>query len=86
MCQGGLTVFADRRDKPTVYSRLFHFLNQIAEKNLPLSRWGVYFGPPPDKGSLRSEFGIDSENVVAIPGTEGVNEDALVAFLRSLSR
>jgi hypothetical protein len=86
VCQGGLTVFADRRDKPTVYSRLFHFLNQIAEKNLPLSRWGVYFGPPPDKGSLRSEFGIDSEDVVAIPGTEGVNEDALVAFLRSLSR
>ncbi len=86
VCQGGLTVFADRRDKPTVYSRLFHFLNQIAEKNLPLSHWGVYFGPPPDKGSLRSEFGIDSEDVVAIAGTEGVNEDALVAFLRSLSR
>ena len=77
-------MYADRRDQSTVGSRLIRFINQVAEGNLPLSRWGVYFGPPPDKRDVVSEFGIDSEDVIYIPGMHGLNEAALVEFLQSL--
>jgi hypothetical protein len=84
VCKGGLTVFDDRRDHPIVHNRLVFFLNQVAEQQLRLSRWGVYFGPPEDKGTVVSDFGIDSEDVVGIPGTDCLNEPELLQFLRSL--
>ena len=83
-CRAGITMYADRRDQSTVGSRLIRFINQVAEGNLPLSRWCVYFGPPPDKFDVVSEFGIDSEDVIYIPGMHGLNEAALVEFLQSL--
>ena len=83
-CSAGITMYADRRDQRTVGSRLIRFINQVAEGNLPLLRWGVYFGPPPDKFDVVSEFGIDSEDVMYIPGMHGLNEAALVEFLQSL--
>jgi hypothetical protein len=83
-CRAGITMYADRRDQRTVRSRLVRFINQVAEGNLPLLRWGVYFGPPPDKSDVASEFGIDSEDVIYIPGMHGLNEAALVEFLQRL--
>jgi hypothetical protein len=59
-------MYADRRDRNTVRSRLIRFINQVTEGNLSLSRWGVYFGPPPDKVDVVSEFGIDSEDVIGV--------------------
>ena len=71
-CRAGITMYADRRDQRTVGSRLIRFINQVAEGNLRLSRWGVYFAPPPDKVDVLSEFGIDSEDVICIPGDAGL--------------
>ena len=84
ICKGGLTVYADKRDHPIVHNRLVYFLNQVAEDRLLLSRWGIYFGPPKDKGTVVSDFGIDSEDVVGIAGMEQLNETGLVSFLQSL--
>jgi hypothetical protein len=83
-CRAGITMYADRRDQSTVGSRLIRFISQVAEGNLPLSRWGVYFGPPPDKFDVVTEFGIDSDDVIYIPGMHGLNEAALVEFLQNV--
>lgn len=83
-CRGGISVYSDRRDNRTLSARLNRFLNHVAENNLSLSRWGIYFGPPPDKADLVTEFGLDSEDIVLIPGTEGFNQAALLDFLQNL--
>ena len=84
LCRGGITVYSDRRDHCTVYARLNQFINHVAERDLPLSRWGVYFGPPPDKEDLVSEFGLDSEDIILISGMDSLNEAGLLDFLQSL--
>ena len=69
-----MTIYTDRAKYATVYNRLVFFLNQIAEADLPLARWGVYLR----HGDVASLFGIESADVVA------VYEPDLVKFLREL--
>jgi len=84
-CRAGILVYTDRREQKTVWSRLIRFRKQVAEGHLMLARWGIYFGPPPDKGDLWDEFGVEAgEKIVAIPGMGGFNEAGLVEFLQSL--
>ncbi|MGH8576663.1 MAG: toll/interleukin-1 receptor domain-containing protein [Gammaproteobacteria bacterium] len=84
-CQAGILVYTDRRERKTVWSRLIRFRKQVAEGRLMLARWGIYFGPPSDKGDLWDEFGVEAgEKIVAIPGMGGFNEAGLVEFLQSL--
>jgi hypothetical protein len=73
-CRAGITIFADRAKYTTVYNRLVFFLNRIAEAQLPLARWGVYL----EQGTVASEFGIESDDVVPI------DEHGLAEFLRML--
>ncbi|WP_045225178.1 TIR domain-containing protein [Methyloterricola oryzae] len=73
-CRAGITVFADRAKFLTVYNRLTFLLNQVAEGSLPVARWGVYL----EQGTVQSEFGIDSEDVVPL------DEQGLADFLRGL--
>jgi len=73
-CRAGITVFADRGKYATVYNRLMFLLNQVAEGGLPVARWGVYL----EQGTVQSEFGIDSEDVVPL------DEQGLAEFLRGL--
>jgi hypothetical protein len=73
-CSAGITIYSDRRQYAATYSRLVHFLNQVAEGNLPMERWGVYM----QQGTVKGEFGIDSDEVVPI------DESGLTAFLRGL--
>lgn len=75
-CLAGITVYTDPSKYMTAYSRLVFFLNQIAEAELPLVRWGVYLLD----GDVASVFGIDSEDVVP------VYEQDLASFLRGLSQ
>lgn len=75
-CLVGMTIYTDPNKYATAFSRLTFFLNQIAEANLPLVRWGVYL----HEGDVISVFGIDSEDVVP------VNEHNLLAFLQGLSQ
>ena len=69
-------MYTDPSKYMTAYSRLVFFLNQIAEAELPLVRWGVYLLD----GDVASVFGIDSEDVVP------VYEQDLASFLRGLSQ
>jgi hypothetical protein len=46
----------------------------MADGALPLARWGVYL----DQGTVASEFGIESDDVVA------VTEQGLAQFLAGL--
>lgn len=73
-CRAGLTIYADRSKYATAYNRLVYFLNQVAEYDLEVERWGVYL----EQGTVASEFGIESDDVVA------VNEQGLCDFLRGL--
>ena len=73
-CRAGITIYTDRSKYATAYNRLVYFLNQIAEGSLPLARWGVYL----QQGTVASEFGIESDDVVPI------NEHGLADFLRGL--
>jgi hypothetical protein len=73
-CRAGITVFADRSKFTTVFNRLVYFLNQIAESSLPVARWGVCL----TQGTAGSEFGLASEELVAI------DEQGLTDFLRRL--
>ncbi|WP_168787662.1 toll/interleukin-1 receptor domain-containing protein [Paraburkholderia aromaticivorans] len=75
-CLAGITIYADRAKYATVYNRLVFFLNQVAEGSLPVARWGVYL----ESGSVASEFGIESDDVVQF------SEHGLVEFVRGLSR
>lgn len=75
-CLAGMTIYTDRTQYSTAYNRLVFFLNQIAEADLPILRWGVYL----HEGDVASVFGIDSEDVVP------VNEQSLEGFLQGLSR
>jgi len=84
ICRGGLTLYVDKRDQIIVHNRLLYFLNRVAEDKLPLAKWGVYFGPPGDKGDVTTDFGIDSDDVVGIVGMDEFNEPALRSFLQSL--
>jgi hypothetical protein len=78
-CRAGITLFTDRDRFATVYNRLIFFLNQRAEANLALTRWGVYFDGSAAVASEFGRFGIDSEDVVP------VCEQNLAEFLRGLS-
>jgi hypothetical protein len=73
-CQAGITVYTDHSKYATAYNRLVYFLNQVAEGGLPLARWGVYL----QQGTVASEFGIESDEVVPI------DEHGLADFLRML--
>lgn len=75
-CLAGMTIYTDKAQYSTAYNRLVFFLNQIAEADLPILRWGVYL----HEGDVASVFGIDSEDVVP------VNEQSLEGFLQGLSR
>lgn len=74
-CLAGITVYTDPSKYTTAYNRLVFFLNQIAEADLPLLRWGVYLLD----GNVASIFGIDSEDVVP------VYEQSLASFLQGLA-
>ncbi len=73
-CRAGITIYADRSKYATAYNRLVYFLNQVAENSLEVERWGVYL----EQGTVASEFGIESDDVVA------VDEHGLGEFLRGL--
>ena len=73
-CRAGITIYADRTKYATAYNRLVFFLNQVADGSLPLARWGVYL----QQGTVASEFGIESDEVVPI------DEHGLADFLRGL--
>lgn len=74
-CSAGITIYTDRSKFAAAYNRLVYFLNQVAEGDLPLARWGVYLR----QGTVSSVFGIDSDEVVP------VDESGLSDFLRGLS-
>ena len=79
-CRAGVTIYTDRSSRATALHRLYYFLNQIASQGLDCERWAVYFGPLVPSADLVSEFGIDSDDVVAISG-----DAALVEFVRSIA-
>lgn len=73
-CQAGITIYADRSKYATAYNRLIYFLNQVADGSLPLARWGVVL----QQGTVTSEFGIESDEVVPL------DEHGLASFLSGL--
>ena len=73
-CRAGLTVYTDRSMAAAARNRLLFFLNNVADGRLPLTRWGVVL----DHGTVESEFGIESDEIVS------VTEDGLPAFLAGL--
>ena len=73
-CLAGITIYADRSKYATAYNRLVYFLNQLADGNLPLARWGVVL----QQGTVASEFGIESDEVVPL------DEHGLANFLSGL--
>lgn len=73
-CSAGLTVYTDLSKFSAAYNRLVYFLNQVAEGDLPVARWGVLLR----QGTVSSVFGIDSDDVVPI------DEGGLSDFLRGL--
>jgi TIR domain len=84
ICRAGITVYCSQRDHLTAYSRLMYLLNKVAEENLSVSRWAIYFGPDTRHADVAAEFGVDSDDIIALPGMTGVNEQALVDFLSRL--
>ena len=72
-CRAGITIYADRTRNASAH-RLIYFLNQLAEGELAMSRWGVYL----QRGTVESEFGFISDEIVA------VDEQGLAGFLRGL--
>ncbi len=75
-CLAGITLYTDKSKFLTAHNRLIFFLNQIAEADLPLLRWGVYLLD----GDVAKVFGIDSEDVVP------VYEQDFASFLQGLSQ
>jgi TIR domain len=73
-CRAGITIYADRAKYATAFNRLMFFLNQVADGSLPLARWGVVL----QQGTVASEFGIESDEVVPI------DEHSLAGFLSGL--
>ena len=73
-CRAGITIYADRAKYATAYNRLVYFLNQVADGNLPMARWGVVL----QEGTVASEFGIESDEVVPL------DEHGLASFLGGL--
>jgi len=73
-CQAGITIYADRSKYATAYNRLIYLLNQVADGSLPLARWGVVL----QQGTVTSEFGIESDEVVPL------DEHGLANFLSGL--
>ena len=61
-CRAGMTIYTDYTKHATAYNRLVFFLNQIAEADLPVARWGVYLY----EGDVASVFGIESADVVPV--------------------
>ena len=73
-CQAGITLCTDRNKKEAAFNRLLYCLNQVADGELPLARWGVYL----THGTVMSEFGIESDAVVTL------DESGLGHFLGGL--
>lgn len=73
-CRAGITIYADRAKYATAYNRLVYFLNQVADGNLPMARWGVVL----QQGTVVSEFGIESDEVVPL------DEHGLANFLSGI--
>lgn len=73
-CRAGITVFADRAKRNTVYNQLIRFFNQIAASRLPVARWGICVTPD----TAECDIGIPSDNLVSI------NEQQVANFLRGL--
>jgi hypothetical protein len=73
-CRAGITVFADRAKRDTVFNRLIFFLNQIAKSRLPVERWGIYVTP----GTAGCDLGLASDDVISI------DEQRLADFVREL--
>lgn len=72
-CRAGITIYTDRTRNASAH-RLIYFLNQLAEGELAMSRWGVYL----QRGTVESEFGFISDEIVP------VDEHGLADFLRGL--
>lgn len=75
-CRAGLTIYTDRSRQAMACQRLWYLLRQVTEASLPVSRWGVLM----HQGTVASEFGIESAQVVQ------VDEHSLGDFLRELDR
>lgn len=73
-CRAGITLFADPAKRDTVYNRLIFFLNQIAESQLPVARWGIYV----TSETAGCDFGLASDDLLTI------DEQGLADFVRGL--
>ncbi|MDM0052987.1 TIR domain-containing protein [Variovorax sp. J22R115] len=72
-CRAGITIYTDRTRNASAH-RLIYFLNQLAEGELAMTRWGVYL----QRGTVESEFGFISDEIVPL------DENGLAEFLRGL--
>ncbi len=70
----GITVFANSAKQVTVFNRLIFFLNQIAESNLLVARWGIYV----TSGTADCDLGLASDDLLTI------DEQRLAEFVRGL--
>lgn len=75
-CRAGITLFVDAAKWETVYNRVIFFLNQIAESQLPIARWGIYVTPE----TAGCDLGLASDELFTI------DEQGLADFVRGLDR
>jgi hypothetical protein len=75
-CRTGITLFADPAKRVTVYKRLIFFLNQIAESQLPVARWGIYV----TSETAGCDFELASDDLLTI------DEQGLADFVRGLDQ
>jgi hypothetical protein len=75
-CRAGITVFADGTKRDKFYNRLILFLNQIADFQLSVARWGIYVTPD----TVGSDIGLASDDLLTI------DEQGLADFVRGLER
>ena len=73
-CHAGITIFADRTKRDTVYNRLIFFQNRIVESGLSVVPWGIYV----TSGTEGCDLGYMSRNVTTI------NEQSLDDFVSRL--
>ncbi len=67
-------MFANSAKQVTVFNRLIFFLNQIAESNLLVARWGIYV----TSGTADCDLGLASDDLLTI------DEQRLAEFVRGL--
>jgi hypothetical protein len=75
-CRAGITLFGDPAKRDTVYNRLIFFLNQIAEFQLSVTRWGIYV----TSETAECDLGLASDDLLTI------DEQGLAEFVRGLER